>query len=720
VRCLDALGDPRLGPRDRARLCEQIREALAIWHATNEIRSMRPRVQDEVRRILYFFQSVLVDATCELACNSHAGEAIPLRFGTWAGGDMDGNPNVTPQTVLETLHAHRVMALGLLIERLRPLRQTLSQSDTLAPVTDALRQTLADDAATLPITAREQDSKYPHEEGEPIRRKLAFVLARLEHTLRATHGEPCPEPGYDSPAELERDLMLIRDSCGSRHVANGRIERLLWQTRIFGFHLATLEVRDNAPDLQETCRRLLPGYGSARREREQQAILTRACLHDDRGADGPLPRSAAAMDAIACGIGLYGPEAIDAFIISNAEQPSDVLCALWLAQRSRLCGRASIDLVPLFERPSSLASSREIMDALYSNAAYTQMLEGRRCRQDVMLGYSDSSKEAGYVSSQWSLYQAQEELSRQAAARGITIRLFHGRGGSPTRGGGPVARAILAQPPGTVRGRIKVTEQGEVITAKFARRELALSSLEDTVAAVIQATTDPPIEPPEDWRSELDRIAHVAASSYRQLVTAEPAFESLLKRCTPLDVISQLNIGSRPAARGASSSLADLRAIPWVFAWTQNRMGLPAWFGAGQALSEGDLMLQRAMWRDWPTFRHILTTLQAALVASDLFIGEKYVTELGDRSPGLKQLWAKIVDERSRCERRLGEITGSQRLLDPTPEALDRYERRLPWLDLLSLLQIELLRRHRDDDADALNPLLQTIAGIATGLKNTG
>ena len=728
VEALDALGDPRRGPAERERLTARIREALAIWSATNEVRSLRPRVADEVRRLSWFFETVVVDATTELGREwsryglGRGDGRPPVTFGTWAGGDMDGNPNVTADTVVETLRAQREVALRLLVARLTPLRETFSQSETGLGTSLELQASLRADERALPRTADHLAARYPHEAGEPLRRKLAFLLARLANTLETTTGGRPDGPGYADAHELERDLLLIRDSAGSAIVATGRLEAALWQVRTFGFHLATLELRENAPQLQEACRALLPGYAGAGDEAARQSLLTRACLDRPEPLAGVLPRPAAALRNVARALDAYGPRAVDAFIISNAEQPSDVLCALWLARAAGLFepgeGRAALDVVPLFERRGALEGATAIMASLYANAAYRRQLKARGDGQDVMLGYSDSSKESGYLCSQWLLYEAQEALVRQAATHGIRLRLFHGRGGSPSRGGGPPYRSIRAQPPGTVQGRIKITEQGEVISARYGRRELAVRALEETVAAVGQATIAPAAGPRDEWRAEMRRIADASRRAYQELIHAE-GFEALLLRSTPLDVLGDLNIGSRPVARAGGGRWADLRAIPWVFAWTQARVGLPAWYGAGRGLLAGELWRQREMWSHWPLFHHVVTTLEGALAAADLFVAERHLALASDLD-GAEQLWERIVSERSRCERRVLEITGHERLLAPSGAALRRHARRQPWLDVLSFLQVELLRRHRAGSKAAREPLRQTVAGIAVGLRSTG
>jgi phosphoenolpyruvate carboxylase len=745
---LEALGDPRLGDSERRRLEDDIREALAVWHATNEVRSMRPRVADEVRRLLFFFETVLFDAAADLAADHHRAmpgahplpaARPPLRFGSWAGADMDGNPSVGPSTMLETLRAHRVLALTLLGARVAPLRQTFSQSTATLAISEALRASLERDERELPGTAAFLATRYPHEAGEPLRRKLAYVAARLDHTLAATRGEAPREPGYGAPEELEADLLAIRESLGSGLVARGRIERLLWQVRIFGFHLATLEARENAPELHAACRALLPGYAGATREPERVALLTRACLSGeapgrDAGGAGPVPRVAAAFDAIAEAQAAYGPRAVDTFIVSNAERPSDLLCALWLARRAglfrpsasgapsgadRAGARSRLELVPLFERRAALEQATETMAGLYDNAAYGLALRLREGRQEVMLGYSDAGKDAGFLAGQWLLHTAQETLARQATARGVALRLFHGRGGSASRGGGPAHRAILGQPPGTVGGRIKITEQGEVISAKFSDRRLAARSLEQTVSAVVQATVRPGAAPQPAWRAEMDRIAAASWTAWRALVHDDPEFAAVLRDCTPLDVLGELNIGSRPVARPGAGGVEALRAIPWVFAWMQNRIAMPSWYGAATALCGGDIAVQRQMWRGWPFFNGVVTTLETALSTCDPDIGERYLPLAASPGPAERVFGVLRREHRAAVERVLA-ITGHERLGEPSAASRERQARRLPWLDALSYMQVELLRRHRAGDAGAREPLLVGVAGIATGLRTTG
>ena len=718
---LDRLTDPRLGPSERRRREDEIREALAIWWQTNEVRGMRPRVADEVRRILFFIETALYEAAGELAhdCARAATAEVaasgpPVRFGSWAGADMDGNPHVDADTLEDTLVGHRTLAIRMLAARVLPLRREFSQHEARLPAGDALRASLRADEERVLDVAPQLEILYPDEAGEPIRRKLAFIAARLERTAAGDD-----QVGYAEPGQLIADLELVRENLGSAIVAGGRIDRLIAQTRIFGFHLATLEARENAPLVQDACRQLLPGYAQASDEEARIGLLTEACLGArTTAADDDLPRAARTFDAIATGIARYGPLAIDTFVLSNAEQPSDVLCALWLAHRSGLfdAGRkhSSLDLVPLFERRAALGSATQTMSALYANAAYAVQLEARDRVQEVMLGYSDAGKETGLVASQWTLYATQERLARHAQEHGVQLRLFHGRGGSAPRGGGPAHRVLHSQPPGTVRGQIKITEQGEVIRAKFAHRALAVRALEQTVVAVARASAlqETSLEPA--WRAEMDRIANASRLAYTALVD-DPHVMSAFAECTPIDVFDKLNIGSRPATRKRHGTVHDLRAIPWVFAWSQTRLNLPGWYGAGTALTQGELGLQREMWERWPFFRHLVTTLEKTLAVCDLAIGARYLDLISSETAG-EHVARLVRTEYGLCVARVQDITGRHQVQASGPAA----PRRQPWLDVLAQLQVDLMRRHRDGDVSARKPLLATVVGIATGLGATG
>lgn len=716
---LEVVQDDRLGASEREEARAQIREALALWWQTDPIRRLRLRVEDEVQNVLVFFEAVLFDAVPALGaevarrlCNDPAVVATPVRFGSWAGGDMDGNPEVDPGGFLPTLEAHRRLALQLLRDRVLALALSYSQSARRLPANVRLLASLERDAHELPRAAEAIGSRWRE---EPLRRKLNFVWWRLANTL-----DPGDDPGYGGPEELVADLELVRASTGSSDVSNnGAITALLRQVACFGFHLARLDVRQSAGLMQAAAAALLPELQGADEEARQR-LLTEALLSSNEGTGaapkgGEVERVLQTFDALALAGERYGPAALDTLIVSMVESASDVLCSLWLARRS---GAWHLRIVPLFETVDDLDRAEGMLKALYTNPVYREQLDSRSGAQDVMLGYSDSGKEASFLASQWALYQAQEVLTSQADTHGVMLRFVHGRGGSPSRGGGLSHAAILAQPPGTVRGRIRITVQGETISARYSERQLALRSLEQTVAAVMLGTASPPSRAEDAFREEMEAIARRSRAAYHALVHGEEEFMPFMAQVTPLQELGGLNIGSRPAYRGGASDIEGLRAIPWVFAWMQNRLVLPSWYGAGVAFADGDLDLHRRMWRDWSFFRGVCDMLEMALFKSDLGVAKRYrelvVPELGER------LWPVIVEEHARAVDTVLAITGRDRLLAGAPSLRTRLDHRNPWIDPLSHIQVELLHRVRAGDERAREALLDTVAGIAAGMQNTG
>jgi phosphoenolpyruvate carboxylase len=700
---LDRLDDPRIGHARRRGLLD-------------ELRRIRPRVEDEVRRNLFFFEAVLFDAVPVVLGEIEHSLGVRLvqpvlSYGSWTGGDMDGHPEVGADTLARALQLHRSTALQLFRARVDRLARVFSHSSLRIPVSEELDASLEADAAELPSA---DVLRRPHREWEPLRTKLGFVHHRLTNTLRPRGREP----GYADAQALRRDLELVLAHLGSRHVALGSIRRLLWQVDVFGFHLAGIDIRQGASVLREATSAILPGYGDAD-EARRQALLTealgssrRGIEHDPGGEAGELLR---VLDTVALAADAYGPQSVPAFVISMTEHPSDVLAATWLSQRA---GATSLRMVPLFETRSALEQAPATMAELYACEPYVAHLRGQANLQTVMVGYSDSGKDTGYVGSTWALHNAQEQLADQAREAGITLELFHGRGGSPSRGGGRTYRAILAQPEGTVQGRIRITEQGETVSARYADPELAERSLEQTVSAVLLASAlpNPPVR--VEWRAEMERLSELSRDRYRGLVYDDPEFLRFFGQAAPIAELSQLNLGSRPPSRKGNPGVESLRAIPWVFAWTQNRLLLPSWYGAGTALAAGDLELQREMWRDWPFFRGLIGTLEMALFKSDLGVAERYLSLVDEDIA--ERFWTDLRSEYDQVVERVLTVTGQGRLLDETPALQRRLEHRNPWIDPLSHLQVELLRRVRAGREEARSPLLATITGIAAGMRNTG
>lgn len=714
---LGELDDPRLGHSAKQRIVDRIRESLALWWQTAEVRHARPKVDDEVRRNLHYFDRVLFDAVPELVrelerfFGPRPGDFAPLRFSSWAGGDMDGHPGVTAATFTATVEVHRRMAVRLLRERVERLASRYSQSESqMGSGRAALDASLRRDAALMPDVTRRLGERRRH---EPVRAKLNYISERL-----LVSGEHPESPlAYHSADQLRRDVELVRDAAGGAAVADGAIKDLLRQVSAFGLHLARLDVRLAADAIDASVQRDLPELAGAD-EAKRRAILSDRVGTSHPDKFGPICAPTEALHALSAAARRFGGGA-DTLVISMVHEVSDVLGALWLARRAGVGGvdEPPLNITPLFETLAALEQAPATMAALYEDPVYREHLSRHGDRQEIMLGYSDSAKDAGFLTSQWAIYRAQELLVAQGPEYGVDVTFFHGRGGSPSRGGAPAHQAILAQPPGTLDGGVRITEQGEVISAKYADRGLAGRSLEQQLSALLLGRAAPAAAVPPTFRDEIDRAAVRSRDVYRELVDDE-AFVRFFRQVSPIDELSELTIGSRPAARRAGGRLEDLRAIPWVFAWTQNRILLPSWYGAGRALEEGDLDRQRAMWHAWPFFRMACSTLEMALFKVDLSVGRRYLALVDDDLA--ERFWPALEAEHDRVVARLLAIREGGALLDGTPALRDRLSHRNRWVDPLSHLQVALLARSRGGDAAVGDALMATITGIAAGLRNTG
>jgi phosphoenolpyruvate carboxylase len=711
------LDDDRLGAPARARIVDRTREALALWWQTAEVRTTRPQVDDEVRRNLHYFDRVLFDAVPELVreierCfGPQPLEFAPLRFSSWAGGDMDGHPGVTAATFSATVDLHRRLGVRLLRDRVERLASRYSQTESeMAGGRAALEASLRRDGALMPEVTRRLGDRRRR---EPVRAKLNYISERL----RIAGEEPDSPLAYRDAAQLARDVELVRDAAGGPAVADGAIKDLLRQVAAFGLHLARLDVRLAADAISDSVHRDLPELDGADEAGRRHILAAKlAAVQPDRF--GPICVPTEALHALSTAARRYDGGA-DTLVISMVHEVSDVLGALWLARRAGLAGpgEPALHITPLFETLTALEQAPETMAALYADPLYREHLHRHGDRQEIMLGYSDSAKDAGFLTSQWAIYRAQEQLVAQGPENGVEVSFFHGRGGSPSRGGAPAHQAILAQPPGTLGGGVRITEQGEVISAKYADRGLAGRSLEQQLSALLVGRATPVVAVPEAFRAEIERASERSCSLYRAMV-GEEDFVRFFRQVSPIDELSELTIGSRPASRRTGGRLEDLRAIPWVFAWTQNRILLPSWFGAGAALAEGELELQREMSRAWPFFRMACSTLEMALFKVDLSVGRRYL-ELVE--PALAdRFWPAIEAEHARVVERLLAIRDGQALLDGTPALRDRLSHRNRWVDPLSHLQVALLARARAGDTSVADALMATITGIAAGLRNTG
>jgi phosphoenolpyruvate carboxylase len=663
-RLLGELDDPLAAPTQDDVADALMGEVTLLWQ-TDEVRSVRPRVVDEIRHGLWFFeQSLLAEASRLLAAyRSFFPDApAPLRFGTWIGGDLDGNPAAGPHTIHEALDRARSVVLSRYRDEVRTLAASLGVASSLTPVSMELFESIARDERELPDYSTQIGAQN---QLEPYRRKLSFVWWRLGND------------GYDSPHELAADLAVVDRSLrahrGAR-IADGLLADLKRRVEIFGFHLAKLDLRLHAAEIRSE-------------------------------------RARAALHALSAVRRRHGEEAADTVIVSGTSNAADVLGVF-------AAGDETLRPVPLFETIEDLRAAPAIVGELLDDPRMAA--DGRL---EVMVGYSDSGKDGGYLTAQWEVYRAQEALAVLAAERGVELTIFHGRGGSAGRGGGPTYAAILATPPGHPPGRLKLTEQGETISFKYGLPGLAYANLEAALAAtLLSAFPDATqAEPPEGARETIEGLSARAHEAYRTLVWGDPEFLVFFREFTPIEELALLEIGSRPVRRsGGVADLTSLRAIPWVFAWTQNRCLLPAWYGCGTAFDDGDLAELRKLAREWAFFRTLLENLEMTLAKSSLEVAEGYLELVGD-----SRLWATIRAEYDRTMAGVLEIVESKELLDRQPVLQRSISLRNPYVDPLNALQVDLLRRYRqaadDDERERVSrPLLRTVAGIAAALRNTG
>ncbi len=722
-------------------LVSRLREEVTLMWQTAEHPGRRRTVADEVEHILFYLADVVyrvapaldeaMASALDEAYGPGAGEDLPcplLTFGSWVGGDMDGNPNVGPETILDTLERHRGLVLERLTQEVRDLFRTLSQSLFRVGVDPAVKERCREYRRRMPEVARTIPVRY-HD--MPYRVLLWFVWARLE---AARTGDP---HAYAAAGELVHDLGLVAASLRHNRGAHAglfKVRRLMRRVATFGFHLATLDVRQDASVHRRAVGRLLGDPGFAARPPEERSGLLHAALVGERPPAGPVPDGETAgtiqvFEAIARARRRHGPDAVGIFVISMAQGPDDALAVLLLARRAGLVdagGRVPLDIAPLFETVSDLDRAGATLEAMLAEPAYRAHVAGRGGRQVVMLGYSDSSKESGIAASRWALYRAESALAEAARRAGVELTLFHGRGGTIGRGGSKPRAGILAEPPGAVQGRLRVTEQGEIIHAKYGLRGIALRTLELMTGAVLEASILPPapeVVPPA-WASAMDTVAAAGRSAYRDLVYADPDFEAYFRQATPIDVIERLEIGSRPASRDPAARIAGLRAIPWVFAWTQSRHLLPGWMGVGGGL-EAALAIHgedtlREMAAAWPFFANLLADVEMVLAKSDLGIAARYAALAGDVG---RRIFPLIEAEHRRTRAGICTLLGTCEPLEREPILRRSIRLRNPYVDPISLLQVDLLARWRRggrSDAALEKALRSTVRGIARGLQNTG
>ncbi|MFY9511770.1 MAG: phosphoenolpyruvate carboxylase [Rubrivivax sp.] len=755
-----------IGQRDELNTDERRRDNEALIRArvtqlwqTRMLRTAKLTVGDEIENALSYYPTTFLREIPKLyreierALNGHAVAPF-LRMGHWIGGDRDGNPNVSAATMQQALSRQSEVALRFYLTEVHELGAELSMSGTLAPVTPEMQV----------LAARSPDTN-PHREDEPYRRALIGLYARLAATLQTLTGTEAlrhavaPQDPYADAREFLADLRIVERSLKSHHAAAliaPRLAPLMRAVQVFGFHLATLDLRQSSDQHEAVVAELLrlarveADYGRLDEAARRTLLLQLLC--DARplrvlGADhSPLARGELAIfEAARQARSRYGSEALRHYIISHTEDVSDLLEVLLLQKETGLLrgtldadARCDLIVVPLFETIADLRHAEPIMRAYYALPGIAAMVLRSGAEQDVMLGYSDSNKDGGTFTSNWELYRTEVALAEMftplAQEHGLTLRLFHGRGGTVGRGGGPSYQAILAQPPGTVNGQIRLTEQGEVIGSKYANPEIGRRNLETLVAATLEATLLHPTKSAP--KAFLDAAAEISAASfaaYRHIVYETPGFTDYFFAATPIREIAELNIGSRPASRKATRAIEDLRAIPWSFSWGQCRMALPGWCGFGSAIEsflQGDdrakrLDLLQRMHKQWPFFRTLLSNLDMVLAKSDLRIAARYM-ELVEDKRAAKRIFATIKTEWERVNEALSLITGEAQRLQSNPALARSIEHRFPYLDPLNHLQVELLRRYRArrDGEPGIERIQRgihlSINGIAAGLRNTG
>ncbi len=731
----------------------------SLWQ-TRFRQERRVRVMEEVESNLHYFDRTLLEETPKLyrrlerALNRTYPEYdfdLPmfLKFGSWAGGDRDGNPYVTPDTTLQTLKRHKLMVLEKYREKIKLLTQQLSHSTVVADFPDEFVTSLQQDAEAYPNLTEELKD---WESTELFRRKCAYICHRLEKTIDALEEFPeeRPEQGYASSDAFMKDLKLIDQALEHQQDTANRnetLQDLIWMVKIFGFYTARLDIRDHRDRVRDTASELLRRSGvidgslDDLEEQEQQDLLSREIGNPRPLFNESLSITERAEDVmgtfamIADGQEYIDEDCIHYYILSMTHEPSDLLCCVLLAKEAGLVEvedgeiRASrIRFVPLVETVYDLQEVRSFFDDLYSIEIYDSLLNETDRFQEIMIGYSDSNKDGGILSSSWLLYRSQKRIANICDEYDVDFRIFHGRGGTIARGGGPTYRAILALPEQAKNGRIKLTEQGEVIFFRYFNQHLAQRELQQLTSAMIMSQVQETPEP-EGGLEVMSQLADRSLENYRELIYNTDKLFRYFQEATPIQELEWIHAGSRPKSRSDTNNIEDLRAITWNFSWMQNRHILPGWYGLGSSLKEGveagvvTMDELSELYMEWPYFRSVLNNIQMSMSKTDMNIARMYADELVE-DESVKDVFSHIKSEYERTRDLILDITGQEKLLEHNYVLRRSIMLRNPYVDPLSYIQVHLLEniraQGRDVDEDLIEAFTLSVNGIAAGLKNTG
>ncbi len=752
------LDDVSLSKQQQAQIHKQLfMEVSTLWQ-TDQLRTRKPTVLDEVRNGLYYLDETLFDVLPEVhreleRCLHHYfpehNWQVPtfLTFGSWIGGDRDGNPSVTPEITWQTLVMQRDLVIRKYEQQIKTLIQYLSHSTRKITISAELADSIRLDEQHIKLDATTQQGIWRNQD-EPYRRKCTYISAKLQHTRLGKEDLGA----YQDAAQLLADLRYIEHSLQSHQanlLAKEDLANLIRQVELFGFHLVTLDVRQHSSEHEKAIGEILAVLGIetayATLEEEQKVQLLTGLLQDPRSLTASYMSYTAETQqtlelfhVILKAKNAFGENSICNYLVSMTQDTSDLLEVVLLAKEVGLYQQHQaprLQVVPLLETIDDLHRAKQIMENYFQNPMFQPTLVHHRPKQEIMLGYSDSNKDGGMISANWELYQAQLNLWELGKKYNLDIKFFHGRGGALGRGGGPLNQSILANPAHTVLDGVKITEQGEVLSARYGMKPIAARSLEQATSAMLRsvhtAITEDYTEIKAEWLHAMEIISNSSLTSYQQLVSDDSPFIRFFNEATPLPEIGELKIGSRPTKRKNGQQFSDLRAIPWVFAWTQTRYLFPAWYASGTGIAaflcqntNQRLTILQEMYYNWPFFRTLVNNLQMALAKTDMIIAHEYIVLLAEQEFG-EQIHQTIQQEYKLTKEIVLAITSQTELLSQVPIIQESIHLRNPYVDPLSFIQVFLLEERRKNsetlqDKTLLEQVLHTINGIATGLRNTG